>query len=69
MSIQRATNSYKFNKKQTNMTNKIKKLTDKKKTIKTYLRWTSQKQLITPDISRFFVRRVHGILKKITTYQ
>lgn len=51
------------------MTNKIKKLTDKKKTIKTYLRWTSQKQLITPDISRFFVRRVHGILKKITTYQ
>lgn len=31
MSIQRATNSYKFNKKQTNMTNKIKKLTDKKK--------------------------------------
>lgn len=30
MSIARATNSYKFNKKQTNMTNKIKKLTDKK---------------------------------------
>lgn len=57
------------------MTNKIKKLTDEKKeTIKTYLRWTSQTQLITPDISRFFflfgsVRRVHGILKKITTYQ